>query len=192
MQAATKDLIRYKSEFYDLIVHHLETISGDTVVVEIGAHTGEWLSGLMSRFPVTRAFAIDIWPRRAMRSLSSMFPQWCSRLEPWIFSTAFPLRGRSQEWGQVWPKQFRPDVLYVDGSHKYHDVLEDCRVWWPLVKPGGFVFWHDTNEDDVQRALLDFVAEEGGVHKYLLLSKSLRWGPGNVETRFMRKPNELR
>jgi hypothetical protein len=103
-------------------------------------------------------------------------------MEPWAFKNVFPIRGTSQEWGKVWPEQFRPDVLYVDGSHRYIDVLNDCRIWWPLVKPKGLVFWHDVNELDVDNALNAFAAEEK-----LVLSKPLLWGPYSVITKFVRK-----
>ena len=36
------------------------------------------------------------------------------------------------------------DLLYVDGSHRYHDVLGDLRGWGSRVREGGRMFVHDT------------------------------------------------
>jgi hypothetical protein len=35
------------------------------------------------------------------------------------------------------------DLVFVDGSHLAHDVLNDLVLSWPLVKPGGFIFCDD-------------------------------------------------
>lgn len=35
------------------------------------------------------------------------------------------------------------DVVYIDGDHTYEGVKLDIEVWWPKVKPGGFLCGHD-------------------------------------------------
>lgn len=35
------------------------------------------------------------------------------------------------------------DFVYIDGNHVYEYVLLDCLLWWPKVKPGGFLAGHD-------------------------------------------------
>lgn len=35
------------------------------------------------------------------------------------------------------------DIIHIDAAHEYHDVLEDLRMWWPLVRPCGGVFFGD-------------------------------------------------
>jgi len=39
------------------------------------------------------------------------------------------------------------DVIYVDGSHKYSDVLFDLSTYAPLVKSGGYLVMDDANVD---------------------------------------------
>lgn len=45
------------------------------------------------------------------------------------------------------------DFIYVDARHDYKGVLQDLRVWWPLLKPGGILAGHDyvTNDDGPQQ-----------------------------------------
>ena len=48
---------------------------------------------------------------------------------------------------------FRPDFIYIDGSHLYKDVTYDLEVWTPLCK---HIVGHDWNLANVQRAVVDF------------------------------------
>ena len=35
------------------------------------------------------------------------------------------------------------DLIFVDGSHRFEDVVEDSRLALELLAPGGIVVWHD-------------------------------------------------
>lgn len=35
------------------------------------------------------------------------------------------------------------DVLFIDGDHDYEGVMEDIKNYVPLVKPGGYIGFHD-------------------------------------------------
>jgi len=49
------------------------------------------------------------------------------------------------------------DLVYLDASHDYDDVLADCHAYWPLVRPGGVLFGDDRNTFiEVERAVQDF------------------------------------
>src|SRR5690606_32334564 len=45
------------------------------------------------------------------------------------------------------------DLLHIDGFHTYEAVSEDFASWYPRVKPGGIILFHD-----VQARLQDFGA----------------------------------
>lgn len=40
----------------------------------------------------------------------------------------------------------RLDVVYIDGSHDYDDVMFDIREWSRKVKPGGVIAGHDYSD----------------------------------------------
>jgi SAM-dependent methyltransferase len=50
------------------------------------------------------------------------------------------------------------DFVFLDGNHTYESVTEDLSVWWPKIKPGGFLGGHDYDSHwpDVVRAVDDF------------------------------------
>jgi SAM-dependent methyltransferase len=50
------------------------------------------------------------------------------------------------------------DLIYVDGSHDYHDATGDLAAYWPLVRPGGLIFGDDYCREwpGVMQAVDDF------------------------------------
>jgi glycosyltransferase involved in cell wall biosynthesis len=65
--------------------------------------------------------------------------------------------------------------VYIDGNHTYDAVMQDLRVWYPTVAPGGIIAGHDFTNDGnpdlpkggvfgVEPAVLDFLEE----HPYTL------------------------
>lgn len=55
-----------------------------------------------------------------------------------------PLVGKSVEVTRAWDKPI--DLLFIDGSHVYEDVLADFRSLFPWIVPGGIVALHDVGE----------------------------------------------
>ena len=75
------------------------------------------------------------------------------------------LRGHSLEVGKEWDKPI--DVLFIDGSHEYEDVKADFEIFYPYVKTGGIIAFHDIkgkwegairfwNEQKEENMLIDF------------------------------------
>ena len=70
------------------------------------------------------------------------------------------------------------DIIYIDGSHLYEDVLRDCRSSWAILKKKGILilddfFWKNYNkiEDNPARAINLFLSEIKDCYKVLRLSK---------------------
>lgn len=54
-------------------------------------------------------------------------------------------RGTSWEMKQSFPIDETIDLLHVDGDHT--DVETDCRLWLPVLRPGGVAIFHDVDDD---------------------------------------------
>ncbi|MGV3523611.1 MAG: class I SAM-dependent methyltransferase [Candidatus Sericytochromatia bacterium] len=51
------------------------------------------------------------------------------------------------------------DWVYLDASHDAQDVQLDLQLYWPLVRPGGFLMGDDWNWPSVRSTVLDFCDE---------------------------------
>ena len=47
------------------------------------------------------------------------------------------------------------DLIYIDGSHNYDDVIADIRAYRPLLRSGGVMFGDDYEWKDVRNAVLE-------------------------------------
>lgn len=63
------------------------------------------------------------------------------------------------------------DLLYVDGSHEFDDVYEDCTKYIPLVVEGGICIFHDTGDNDVAKGIEKFLKESKDKLKFELLKE---------------------
>ena len=86
--------------------------------------------------------------------------------------------------------QFRDgsvDVLFVDGSHQYEDVLQDIRDWQNSMRPGSIVAFNDPHYPGVYRALREQVLKRGPFRQPRLIDNTLfldfqptrKWGLGD-------------
>lgn len=49
------------------------------------------------------------------------------------------------------------DLIYIDASHEYKDVLSDCINFFPLLRNNGIIFGHDWKwSSDVREAVTEF------------------------------------
>jgi SAM-dependent methyltransferase len=78
------------------------------------------------------------------------------------------------------------DLIYLDASHEYGDVLSDLQLWYPLLDAGGILVGDDFEEPwfGVIRAAMEFADKIG---RPLKLAKAFASSPtgGRENTKFM-------
>lgn len=52
-------------------------------------------------------------------------------------------------------KGIKADLIYIDGSHEYHNVKRDIENYIQLLNPGGIIFGDDFGWSDVSNAVKD-------------------------------------
>lgn len=59
--------------------------------------------------------------------------------------------------------RIRADMVYIDGSHEYDQVLSDLHAYWPLLKDNGVLFGDDYSESwpDVVKVVDEFAKQVG-------------------------------
>ena len=68
-------------------------------------------------------------------------------------------------------------VWYYDAAHSYEAQLEGLRIAEPLLVPGALVIVDDTDWDDVQRAMDDYLSEQPRADRILTLDGKTRGAP---------------
>lgn len=129
-----------------------------TTFVELGTQTGVSYfcfcqSALENQVPM-HAFAVDTWEGDAHTKAydDDIWQAVKGHNDQHYPSSSTLLRMRFEEA----ILRFEPesiDLLHIDGYHTYEAVSGDFAAWYPKVRPGGIVLFHD-----IAARLLDFGA----------------------------------
>ena len=135
-------------------------------VVEIGSFKGKSTAWIATALKLARTeekiVAID--PHINIRDLEvvpdytestsyDIFLNNLSQLD--ILSFVEPVRSTSESAAKNWDQQIR--FLFIDGSHRYEDVLLDMSLWIPWVNVGGIICMHDSSDSRVHRAIKEYI-----------------------------------
>lgn len=151
--------IKFRSEIGKL----LKDLNLLDKAAEIGVAEGRFSSEILS-WGVSKLYLVDIWYHDEDMKGCANFPQdWhnenlISVKEIAKDSRVVILKGYSNEMSN----QVDDDSLsfiYVDGDHLYEGVKSDLVHWFPKLKCGGVIAFHDylAPEYGVQRAVKEFV-----------------------------------
>lgn len=123
-------------------------------ILELGSYKGRSTLSLAFACVGTRkhVFSVDRWqgmyddvinqPQLRDTFEDGFFETWMqnvvtNRLEEYVT----PLVGDSRDIAEVWRSSI--DLLFVDASHKYEDVVLDFDSYYHHVAPGGLMAFHD-------------------------------------------------
>jgi predicted O-methyltransferase YrrM len=116
-------------------------------LVEIGSYKGRSTCSLALGCQGTnkQVLAIDPFDGGPDLPKANSLPEFMQNLRRCgVSEHVEPIVGCSLEVSKVWNKHIQ--LLFIDGSHKYEDVLADFAGFYPHVVPGGIVAFHDVNE----------------------------------------------
>lgn len=57
--------------------------------------------------------------------------------------------------------EIQAELIYIDASHEYEDVLSDCKEYWDVVAPKGIMFGDDWGWESVRKAVEEFANSKG-------------------------------
>jgi len=142
-----------------------------TSIVEVGVYQGTLAKYLLNECKLTSYYMVDPWvvypePEGTIGKIESQ--------EEWekTFRKVLKIVKKHEEVAKVLrmtskeaSKKFKPlsiDLVFVDARHVFDYVVEDIRLWWPIVKVGGVLSGHDFKQKQVKEAV-HFVFEKENI-----------------------------
>lgn len=160
--------------------------SSPIIGVEIGVKEGDNAAEIIQNLNIQKLFLIDPWKPFDCLSIDIILRQKYLTKEYHNFCHSRVLK-RFQYLGDR-VKIIREtsvgaakqifelfDFVYIDALHTYSAVMQDCKAWFPKIKPIGFLGGHDycnTVFPGVRRAADEFAAQ---------VNKKVQPGPGSED-----------
>lgn len=116
-----------------------------TSILEIGAFEGQTTVFIAWLFPQAQITCIDPWEdynevTSGMHAVGTAFQANVGDFKDRVR----PIKGfSSAELPKLLNAGETFDVIFIDGSHYYGDVMVDSQLAWQLLKPGGVLIWDD-------------------------------------------------
>jgi predicted O-methyltransferase YrrM len=140
-----------------------EIMKDDFIVAEVGSFGG--VSSEVLALHCSKLYCIDTWEDwnkdggifKAMEKFDNMMSQY-THIEK--------LHMRGDEGVHRFEDESL-DLVYIDASHWYKDVIVDIETWLPKIKKGGYLCGHDYKEGiDVFYAVNDFFGKTHSITRY--------------------------
>lgn len=120
------------------------------IIVEIGSHRGRSAAYMAAAVKDGVAiYCIDVWNNPNNQEYisnsgdMSALTQFLTGLN--LIDKVITLRGESSQFAKIFNEPV--DLLFIDGNHKYESVKTDYESWYPHVKRGGVIAFHDYHKN---------------------------------------------
>lgn len=117
-------------------------------ILEVGSLYGGTLTTWMQRWPGSLVVSVDLVPEgvaqhstEQVRSARRAWPEWARYTRCELHA----LEGRSDDEKILWEvmKHAPFDFIFIDSGHKYAEVQGDFEHYWPMLRQGRLMAFHD-------------------------------------------------
>lgn len=128
--------------------------------IEIGTDQGTTTEYLLRSIPDLKLFGIDNYIENRTEDIQNLtFEIYMKKVAP--YSDRFTHYKKTSDEAVVEFEDESVDFIFVDGDHKYAQVLKDCQNYYPKVKKGGLFCGHDWSLPEVNKAVVEFALSVG-------------------------------
>jgi hypothetical protein len=125
-----------------------EDLKPDLIMAEVGVYAGESTRIFLDSGKISEYYAIDPWlPFYDMKEEHEVISKvleaeklFDNAMSCW--NNVHKLKMTSEEASATF-KDRSLDLVYLDGLHGYKEVKRDIQIWFPKIKPGGYIGGHD-------------------------------------------------
>lgn len=179
----------YRKKIVELLQEQFPT--EEIVGAEVGVWKGKTAFAILDAMPNVRLHLIDPWS-----AVPQDNPSWhkCVLTNEWdrtYHEVLAKIAGRKYSFRCIVHREesarasvkFASGALafvFIDGDHSHEGVLADSHHWWPAVRSGGLVLWHDYGTKDpalagVTTAVNQFLEDREIDRRHLGKFGSLVW-----------------
>jgi predicted O-methyltransferase YrrM len=134
------------------LFYKVQSLPLDATIIEIGSYMGRSTiaMGFACAGTDRKIYCIDKWePNPEYPDIS--VDTWTSNITKFgLLSVVHPMRGDSKEMLSTWVDNKnlpRPRFIFIDGSHRYADVLSDFNLSYDIILNGGWIALHDVTPE---------------------------------------------
>lgn len=140
---------------WDVLSELCHSIDARTFV-EVGCKEGRTTGRLLAQHPALHVLAVDPWVH--VEGDEETYAEWDFRkiqADFWanvgehkdrceqLCMTSEEAAGSIHAMPNIENRSGLFDVIFIDAQHDYEHCLQDIRLWWPKVRPGGYLCGHD-------------------------------------------------
>ncbi|NWF75121.1 MAG: class I SAM-dependent methyltransferase, partial [Nitrospirae bacterium] len=134
----------------EFLFNKVNSLQDDAIIVEIGSYKGRSTvaMGYACKGTKRRIYCIDTWDGNETDFQErNFYDVWQENIRKnGIEKHVTPLKGNSHYILSRWDELTNGkmiDFIFIDGSHRFLDVLKDFEMTYPFIKKGGLIAFHD-------------------------------------------------
>jgi predicted O-methyltransferase YrrM len=140
-----------------------DIIKPDFTIAEVGSYAG--VSSEVLALHCKKLYCIDTWEDWNHDGIIFQAMELFDKMKS-LYSHVDKLHMRGDEAVSMFPDEHF-DLVYIDASHWYDDVINDINTWLPKIKNGGYLAGHDYHEGvQVFDAVNNFFGKTHSITKY--------------------------
>lgn len=125
-----------------------ETPDDRPMIVEVGSWVGESALAIAEGAPNAVIDCVDTWEGSPSDRTSELAKDNSTKLLIAAFDkntegkSIYRYRGESVDMASEWSR-VKPHYIHIDAEHTYDAVMADIKAWWPHLRDGGVMSFHD-------------------------------------------------
>lgn len=150
-------MIKHRADLYKIL-------PDNPITVEVGVAEGNFSLQIVSEWKPSKHYCIDVWEHQEHQTgdghnsnewHNKNYDQVLQKLEPFLHKVVL-IKGIS--WNVAnYIEDNSVDFISIDACHTYECVKKDIAAYWPKLKKGGLITFHDyeATEYGVKQAVLE-------------------------------------